>query len=185
MPRNKNHCFTLNNYTDQDIEDIEKFHTNYCQYMTYSKEVGESGTPHLQGWFILKRESSMKSIKSVGLFKAHLEVMRGSPLENEDYINKQNTATVLGSQNIIVPNLEAVMVTLLPYIEKMKKFIISDSPENLKKKLEEVKKSILYDIAIDYPIQYIRHRTGFIHFINERLSEGTVYYAEREYFYCY
>ena len=61
------YCFTLNNYTDNDIELLRKFYANYCKYLVYGKEVGESGTPHLQGFFTLKLKLSMAGVhKALG-----------------------------------------------------------------------------------------------------------------------
>ena len=41
------YCFTLNNYTPEEYNAI--INTNY-DYIVVGKEVGESGTPHLQGF---------------------------------------------------------------------------------------------------------------------------------------
>jgi len=38
--------FTLNNWTDDELEDLMEFP---CQWMVIGKEIGESGTKHLQG----------------------------------------------------------------------------------------------------------------------------------------
>ncbi len=180
MPRQKNYCFTLNNYTESDLEDVIKFRNDYCQYISYSREVGESGTPHLQGWFILKKESSMKSIKSVGLKKAHLEVMRGSPLENEDYINKQHDAITWGTQSIVVPNLEAVMLVLLPYIEKM--HIVEKTEKKARVKLLEYKRSIYLRVASEFPIQCIRHKKGIVDYIHDIIGDRDPIYIEGDYY---
>lgn len=42
----RNYCFTLNNYKEEDIEKLLK---SDVKYITFQKEVGDSGTPHLQG----------------------------------------------------------------------------------------------------------------------------------------
>lgn len=44
----RNYCFTLNNYAEHDIQKLlDTDHT----YITFQKEVGVNGTPHLQGMF--------------------------------------------------------------------------------------------------------------------------------------
>ena len=43
-------CFTLNNYTDKDISDCSSKFSLVCKSCIFSKEIGESGTPHLQGF---------------------------------------------------------------------------------------------------------------------------------------
>lgn len=78
-------CFTLNNYTDEDekqIQENEKF-----IYIVYGIEVGENGTPHLQGFAQSNRRYSQAWWKKQ-LPRAHLEVARGTPQQNIDYCKK-------------------------------------------------------------------------------------------------
>lgn len=42
--------FVLNNYTDDDISSIVPRLEEICKFGCFSKEVGETGTPHLQGY---------------------------------------------------------------------------------------------------------------------------------------
>lgn len=53
----KRWCFTLNNYTEEEISAIVPLFKEYCDCAFFSHEVGESGTPHLQGYveFIVQR----------------------------------------------------------------------------------------------------------------------------------
>ena len=55
--------FTLNNYTDKDIELLKPFYVDYCKCLVCGKEVGEVElTPHLQGFFTLKTKLSMTGV---------------------------------------------------------------------------------------------------------------------------
>jgi len=53
---------TLNNYNDGDIEWLKRLE---CNVMTCSKEVGESGTPHLQFSITFKRSYSLAALKKL------------------------------------------------------------------------------------------------------------------------
>lgn len=43
----RNYLFTINNYSDTEIEEIKKFFETHCKYGIYGKEKGDKGTPHL------------------------------------------------------------------------------------------------------------------------------------------
>lgn len=61
LPRYVNWCFTYNNYTESGIESLKTFeHIKYC---IFGKEIGESGTPHLQGYFELYNKKSIAGLK--------------------------------------------------------------------------------------------------------------------------
>jgi len=53
---------TLNNYDEGDIEWLKNLE---CSVMTCSKEVGESGTPHLQFSVTFKRSYSLAALKKL------------------------------------------------------------------------------------------------------------------------
>ncbi len=53
----KRWCFTLNNYTEEEISAIVEQFKEFTDCAFFSQEVGEEGTPHLQGYveFIVQR----------------------------------------------------------------------------------------------------------------------------------
>lgn len=76
-------CFTVNNPT-YDIVYNEKT----MDYLIYSNEVGDSGTPHYQGYVAFKKRQRMTGVAK--LFpKGHYEVTKGSVEQNQTYIKKQ------------------------------------------------------------------------------------------------
>lgn len=93
MSRSERFCFTINNYSDEVIEWFED--TDCFKYVCYGKEVGESLTPHLQGYFEFEH-GSKKSIKAClntldeydCPCKPHLEIAQGNAQQCIDYCQK-------------------------------------------------------------------------------------------------
>jgi len=65
----RNWCFTINNYTDEDEEQVCKYDHTYC---IVGKEVGENGTPHLQGYMEFKGTKRLDTLKTA-FPRAHWE----------------------------------------------------------------------------------------------------------------
>lgn len=84
MARSRAYVFTLNNYTDEDIDQVN---AAGWQYLIYGKEVGEHGTPHLQGYMYFKSARSLAAVKKK-LPRAHLEVRRGTHIQAKAYCMK-------------------------------------------------------------------------------------------------
>lgn len=83
----RNIVFTLNNYTNEDIERLRGVADNFA-YIIWGKEVGESGTPHLQGMAQLKKVTKFNTVKNMIGERAHLEKMRGTAQQARDYCAK-------------------------------------------------------------------------------------------------
>ncbi len=83
----KKWCFTLNNYTEEDISSIDLQFDKYDKIIV-GKEIGQMGTPHLQGYIEFKkklRPSSLKLNKGI-----HWEKAKGDLQDNFDYCSKGN-----------------------------------------------------------------------------------------------
>lgn len=64
----KSWFFTYNNYMEADIQIMKDKFDSVCERYIFEKEVGESGTPHLQGVIFLKekmRWSELKLMKEI------------------------------------------------------------------------------------------------------------------------
>lgn len=90
--RRRNWCFTVNNWTDEDVGQIEGLG---AAYYVYGREVGEGDTPHLQGYV------EFDSPKSFGwlhgqLPRAHLEGRRGTREQARDYCMKDGDYVTAG-----------------------------------------------------------------------------------------
>lgn len=81
--------FTLNNYSDEEYAFFLDFP---CQWLVVGKEIGESGTPHLQGACILGSRWSFSKLKTlIGFKRAHLEPMCGRPEDSLAYCTKEDS----------------------------------------------------------------------------------------------
>lgn len=86
----KQWVFTLNNYTDMDIARLKVYAEEKCAYMIFSKEEGNSGTPHLQGFLQLKLKSKGQTVKNQSkVLKMWMGIANGSATKNFDYCTKQ------------------------------------------------------------------------------------------------
>lgn len=86
--QSKRWVFTLNNWTDDERINLERNIGNRCSYGIYGREVGDNGTPHLQGFIILHDKRRMGAVKSIVGGRAHLEVARGNDVEASGYCRK-------------------------------------------------------------------------------------------------
>lgn len=89
MSRGKNWCFTLNNYSEDDCERLQNLVGTYeCVYVIFGKEVGESGTPHLQGFISFSKRTYLTEVKKRVSERCHLELARMVP-ESIEYCRKE------------------------------------------------------------------------------------------------
>lgn len=91
--RHRAWTFTVNNYTDDDIECVHKL-KDFARYVTCGKEVGASGTPHLQGFVYFVNKQTMKAVSRV-LPRARLDVAKGNDFENFAYTTKEGDVLVV------------------------------------------------------------------------------------------
>lgn len=82
----RNWCFTVNNWTSDSIDLMERLQ-GLSRYLVYGKEVGESGTPHLQGFVIFEDAKTFTACKKC-IPGAHLEACRGTCTQAADYCKK-------------------------------------------------------------------------------------------------
>lgn len=83
--RSRTWCFTLNNYTPEEEEGCRLIETVYT---IFGKEVGEKGTPHLQGYLSFKNKKSLAQLKKL-LPRAHLAQAKADAIKNQVYCSKE------------------------------------------------------------------------------------------------
>lgn len=87
--RSRSYCFTFNNFTEEICQQIQAID---CKYLIYQREIGERGTPHLQGTICFENAKSFNACKKLfpGV-SVHLEQMKGSISQSIKYCSKSET----------------------------------------------------------------------------------------------
>lgn len=78
-------CFTLNNWNEDERVDLVKSLEHYI----IGKEIGENGTPHLQGYCEFKNPRNLSALKKINT-RIHWERAKGNRSENIIYCTKDN-----------------------------------------------------------------------------------------------
>lgn len=96
MSQASRYCFTINNYAEGDIIQVDELSIlPNCVYLIYGKETGENGNPHLQGFFILKAPQRFSWVKR-RLPRAHIEAARGTSESAALYCKKEGDFKEIG-----------------------------------------------------------------------------------------
>lgn len=73
----KNWCYTLNNPTDDELKRFSCL-PSFATYHVFGHEVGEAGTPHLQGLILLDKKKRLSFLRK-WCERGHYEVCRNLP----------------------------------------------------------------------------------------------------------
>ena len=79
-------CFTLNNWTELEYSSIVPIFRSNCKVLIIGAEIGDNGTPHLQGYCEFKTKVRPKSLFNE---RIHWEKARGNKKQNLDYCSKE------------------------------------------------------------------------------------------------
>ena len=104
-PRTANVCFTINNYTPNGLAamtellhggpELQITRETRVTYLAFQREVGESGTPHLQGYLQLERSISIVKVtdwlNSIVGTPVHTEKTMGSSDQANEYVTKEDS----------------------------------------------------------------------------------------------
>lgn len=87
----KNWCFTLNNPTDEETQNLLNLIDNNdnIHYLIFQTEL--KSTLHHQGYISLKTKKTMETTKMYISDRAHLEKAKGTPHQNRVYCTKDDT----------------------------------------------------------------------------------------------
>jgi len=97
MSKSNRFCFTKNNYTEFEVRllDDESVYSKF-KYLIVGKEVGENGTPHLQGYVEFENAMRLRitackaRFEGMGLRGYHIEIAKGTASQNITYYSKDN-----------------------------------------------------------------------------------------------
>ena len=96
-------CWTLNNPTKEEIRSLVQAQRTQerVTYICWGVELGESGTPHLQGYLELESKQRLGGVKKLpGFSRAHLEIRQGSQKQAVDYCRKDGHFFEHGSPRV-------------------------------------------------------------------------------------
>lgn len=89
--QSKSWSYTINNYTTEDhIPDVE------CKYRIQGLEVGENGTPHIQGYVLFNNAIRWKSFQKKYPSITFFQKSDGTPYQNFVYCSKDNNFKEVG-----------------------------------------------------------------------------------------
>lgn len=96
----KNWCFTLNNYTEDDVSRLKNLVSTNSRisYIIFGKEVAETGTPHLQGFVSCKVKTRLINIKDILGSNPHLQPAK-KVIASITYCKKEGDWVEFGSMS--------------------------------------------------------------------------------------
>lgn len=132
----KRWCFTLNNYTETELEYFRSIVPTYsiCKFGIIGKEIGENGTPHLQGYIEFKQKKRPKSV--FGNDRIHWEKAKGNRQQNIEYCSKENNVILYHPKKKEIKTIEEK--NLYDWEKRLINYINEFSPDNPKQEREIV-----------------------------------------------
>lgn len=98
MSRSKNWCFTLNNYEQIDVDRILNL-GNVVDFLIFGREVGESGTRHLQGFVSFPSRKRLNQVIAL-LGQCHCSIARHVK-KSIEYCKKDGDYESIGTEPVI------------------------------------------------------------------------------------
>ncbi len=102
MSRAKNWVFTLNNWVEADVTRLTALVPAEAHYVIYGREVGDSGTPHLQGFVQFHHALRFNRVKELVGTTAHIEVAKRL-FDAVEYCKKEDNWTEHGTPPVKNP----------------------------------------------------------------------------------
>lgn len=105
--RSRGWCFTVNNYTEEEYDELKTQLTQQAHRFIMGLEHLEVGTPHIQGYAWFKSARTLKQMKIIN-GRAHFEKAKGKPSQNYEYCSKEGKIVEQGFDYLhkVDPNIE-------------------------------------------------------------------------------
>jgi len=141
LGKSKFWCFTINNPKKnyKDLSGVKNW-----DYMVVGNEIGENGTPHLQGFLAYKIRTAFSTVKNQ-LPMAHIEKMKGTPKQASDYCKKDGNFEEYGT----IPDYKGGATGG----EK--------KAQNFKQMIAHAKNQDINEIEEIDPVSYVQHYHAF------------------------
>ena len=91
--RSRGWCYTLNNYTQEEFDELTRVE---CRYHVLGKEVGDKGTPHIQGYIYFKNYVTFFKVKKLLGSRCHIERQKGTTTQASEYCMKEGNFQEIG-----------------------------------------------------------------------------------------
>lgn len=96
--RKRDYCFTLNNWTQDEYDNLLNVNRKQVSYLVIGKEVGDKKeTPHLQGYIRFYNAKTFDQAKKfLNNDRLHIEATKGTPSQNIAYCTKDEDYEEIG-----------------------------------------------------------------------------------------
>lgn len=118
-------CFTLNNYTDEDLGEVENLDNvkEDIKYFVAGLEQGEKGTPHIQGFIHITKDPKSCGIKFWKNYfgfgnRAHFESAHGTDEQSKNYCTKEGPYIEIGLPSMPGDKFRQIYETAKEDLEK-------------------------------------------------------------------
>lgn len=132
-------CFTLNNPTETEIERLSRVVGDDISYICWGREVGDAGTPHLQGYLELGRKHRLNGVKQLVGERLHLELRRGTQEQAILYCQKDGAFTEYGEKIVSAQGQRTDLERVVEGLRGGKR---------------------LAEVALEEPMLYCKYRNG-------------------------
>lgn len=124
--RSRKYVFTLNNWTNTENTTIRDYLKNNATKWIFGKEVGENGTPHLQGYMEFKNPKKWSSLMENGFSRCWSRNARGTLKQNYDYTTKDGEYEYGGFKidDLDEPDKKNIVEWRQYHVDKIKKRVL-------------------------------------------------------------